>query len=123
MSVKIIDYKHRITDAGKAFFALTLQGGIEIVQSITGKQYITIRKASLPTTFDETICQSLIGQDLPGTIHKVECEPYEYTTPDTGEVIMLNHRYEYVPEDVQLTQQDFTKVYVPSSNEAHRAAA
>jgi hypothetical protein len=32
-----------ITDAGKAFFALILQGGIEIITSNTGKQYITIR--------------------------------------------------------------------------------
>lgn len=123
MSVKIIDYKHRITDAGKAFFALTLQGGIEVVQSTTGKQYITIRKASLPTTFDEPTCQSLIGQDLPGTIYKVECESYEYTMPDTGDIIMLNHRYDYVHEEVQHTKQDFTKMYVPSVNGVYKEVA
>ena len=68
MSIKFIDYKQRITDAGKAFFALILQGGIEIITSNTGKQYITIRKVSLPTTFDELTCQSLVGQDLPSAL-------------------------------------------------------
>lgn len=121
MSVKIIDNKQRIADAGKAFFALILQGGIEIITSNTGKQYITIRKVSLPTTFDELTCQSLVGQELPGTISKVICDPYEYTIQDTGEVIMLNHRYEYI-QDVPPVHQDFTRVYTPSSNGVHSMA-
>ena len=99
MSVKIIDYKQRITDAGKAFFALILQGGIEIITSNTGKQYITIRKVSLPTTFDELTCQSLVGQELPGTISKVICDPYEYTVEKTGETLLLSHTYTYVPDE------------------------
>jgi hypothetical protein len=121
MSVKIIDYKQRITDAGKAFFALILQGGIEIITSKTGKQYITIRKVNLPTTFDELTCQSLVGQDLPGSINKVICDPYEYTIPETGEVVILTHRYEYI-QDVPPVHQDFTRVYTPSSNGVHSMA-
>ena len=31
----------------------------------------------------------------------MECPPYEYTVKDTGEVILLTHRYVYVPETKQ----------------------
>lgn len=54
----------------------------------------------------------LIGSEFPGIIMKQECEPYEYTISDTGEVITLNHRYVYLPEEPKKPQpkpayQDF----------------
>ena len=118
MSVKITDYKLRESMEGKTFFALTLQGGIEIVKSSNGNSYATVKKASMPTTFDEVTCQSLIGSELPGSIQKVECEPYNYTIQETGEVVLLTHRYEYIEED-QLLHQDFTKIYKTSNNGVH----
>jgi hypothetical protein len=30
---------------------------------------------------------------------KVECEAYEYTIKETGEVVELSHRWEYRPEE------------------------
>ena len=97
--VKVTDYKLRESLDGRSFFALTLQGGVEIVKSASGNSYATIKKASMPTTFDEATCQSLVGTELPGTIQKVDCEPYNYTIEATGEVILLAHRYEYVEDD------------------------
>lgn len=116
--VKITDYKQRENFEGKTFFALTLQGGIEIVKSANGNSYATVKKASLPTTFDELTCQSLIGTELPGHVEKVNCDPYNYTIQETGEVILLTHRYEYV-EVEQPTQKEFTKIYSTSSNGVH----
>lgn len=121
--VKIIDYKLRETEDGRTFFTLTLQGGVEIVHSANGKQYITAKKASMATTFDELTCQSLIGVDLPGTIQRIECDPYEYTVPNTGEMILLSHRFEYVQDEPQPVQTDFTKVYTPSMNGVHGVTA
>ena len=115
MSVKIIEFNLRENFEGEAFFALTLQGGVEIVKSANGGTYVTIRKCSLPTTFDDIVCQSLIGTELPGTIEKVECEPYTYNIPETGEVVQLHHRYEY-REELKHQAVDFTKVYTPSAN-------
>ena len=112
--VKITDYKLRESLEGKPFFALTLQGGVEIVRSASGNSYATVKTASMPTTFDEETCKSLIGGELPGSIQKVECEPYDYTIKETGEVITLSHRYEYSEEEV--FQSDFTKVYKNSEN-------
>ena len=114
--LKIIDYKLRESLEGRAFYALTLQGGIEIVRSSNGGMYATVRKCSLPTTFDEATCAALLGQELPGKVQRVECDPYEYTIPQTGEVVLLTHRYEYVEE--QPLQQEFIKMYNASAGEA-----
>lgn len=96
MSVKIIDYKLRESLEGKSFFALVLQGGVEIVKSASGNSYATVKTVSMPSTFDEATCKAMIGLEMPGTIQKVECAPYEYTIQETGEIILLSHRYEYI---------------------------
>jgi hypothetical protein len=116
MSVKIVDYKARISNEGKPFFALVLQGGIEIVKSASGNSYATAKTGSMPTTFSEEVCKGLLGSDLPGRIERVETEPYEFTVPETGEVLFLHHRYEYIEQEVPVQQQDFTKVYQNSDN-------
>ena len=111
--VRIVNYQKRTTEEGKVFFTLELQGGIEIVKSQeTGKSYMTARKASMSCTFDELTCQSLIGTELPGSVRKVECEEYEYTIKDTGEVITLSHRFEYVEQEapVQTTEKSKTTI-------------
>ena len=69
----------------------------------------------MPTTFSEEICHSLIGSELPGRIERVETDPYEYTVPETGEVILLTHRYEYVEQEKPV-KQDFTKIYQGTDN-------
>lgn len=97
--VRVTNYLSRVAQDGKQFFVLVLQGDVELVQSSdTGKFYATIRQANLPCTFDELTCKALIGKELAGAIEKVACEPYDYTNPDTGEVLLLTHRYEYLPE-------------------------
>ena len=97
--VKIIDYAKRTNSKGEQFCALILQSGLEMVKSQeTGNYYATARKTSITSTFTEEQCKDLIGHELPGSIRKVECEPYEYTIKDTGEVITLNHRWEYRKE-------------------------
>ncbi len=114
MSVKIVDYKLRHSLDGKVFFSLQLQGGVEIVKSASGNSYATAKTASMPTTFSEETCKRLIGSELPGRIEKIDCDPYEYTVQETGEVILLHHRYEYVEQEIPV--HDFTKVYQHSSN-------
>ncbi|MDY0196569.1 MAG: hypothetical protein RBR68_02015 [Tenuifilaceae bacterium] len=97
--VTIVDYAKRTNAEGKEFFILRLQGGLELVKSSqTGQMYATAKTASITSTFTEEVCKSLIGQQLPGSVSRVECEPYEYTVQDTGEVITLSHRYEYRQE-------------------------
>lgn len=116
--VTVTDYQLRTTDEGRSFYVLVLQGDLDFIQSEkTGKFYATIKKAYMPTTFDEMTCQLLIGKQMPGSIEKIPCEPYEYQIKDTGEVIILNFRSEYVPEtQPRQTVPGFQDIALPSSN-------
>ncbi len=83
----------------KEFISLQLHGEIELVQSLeTGHFYATARKASITSTFSEETAKGLIGTKLAGKINRVESEAYDYTIPETGEVIKLMHRYEFHPD-------------------------
>lgn len=98
--VTITDYKTYQREDGTEFHALVVQGGLETVKSKeTNRTYITARTAKVPCTFNELTCESLLGTQLPGNIKKVEVEPYAYLVPETGELLTLNHRYEYMGEE------------------------
>ena len=97
--ITISGYALRQNSDGKQFISLQLQGDVELVQSMnTGKFYATSKRCSMPSTFDETVAKGLIGTRMPGRIERVQCDPYEYAVPETGEVISLAHTYQYVPE-------------------------
>ena len=98
--VRIINYSERIAEDGKKFFSLSVQGGIEMIRSkTTNNFYATAKKASITSTFNEETCKALVGTELPGKVVKQVCEPYEYTVEDTGEIIVLNHRYVFMSEE------------------------
>jgi len=108
--VTIINYALSESKEGKPFVSLKLQGDIELVQSLeTGKFYATTRRCSITSTFDEATAKSLIGEKLPGRIKRSQCEPYDFTVPETGEVISLAHTYEYVPEETQVEEMPEVK--------------
>ena len=98
--VKIIDFKERETKEGDIFYSLVVQGDVEFVESKeTGRYYATAKKAFVACTFDESTCAALIGSEIPGSIKREECEPYEYVNTDTGEVSILSHTNVYSPEE------------------------
>ncbi|MCE4067315.1 hypothetical protein LXM63_19665 [Chryseobacterium gleum] len=97
--VRIISYKARQRENGTTFCALEVQGGIEMVLSQkTNQYYATAKKTFISSTFDEETCKALIGTELQGNVQKEECEPYEYVIKETGESIIMQHRFVYVPE-------------------------
>jgi hypothetical protein len=104
--VKIIDYLKKQKKDGSEYILLIVQGGIEMVKSHTsGLFYAKAQKAVLPTTFNETTCKSLIGSDIPGTVIKIDSDPYSFTNKDTGEIVTLNHRFIYIPEPVDVLEE------------------
>ncbi|KFE99896.1 hypothetical protein IX39_04385 [Chryseobacterium formosense] len=99
--VRITNYIKRQREDGTTFCVLEVQAGIEMVLSQkTNQYYVTAKKTFISSTFDEETCQALIGTQMQGTIIKQECEPYEYTIKDTGEVVVLNHRFVYSPQEI-----------------------
>ena len=94
--VTIIATEKRMSATGKEFNVMVLQGDIEVaVSKETGKPYLTARKTSIPCTFDESIAKTLIGQQLPGGIERIEVKPYEFVVPSTEKKIKLSHSYQY----------------------------
>ncbi|MDN4011999.1 hypothetical protein QX233_05990 [Chryseobacterium gambrini] len=97
--VRIINYKARQREDGTTFCALEVQGGIEMVLSQkTNQYYATAKKTFISSTFDEETCKALIGTELQGSVQKEKCEPYEYVIKETGESIIMQHRFVYVLE-------------------------
>lgn len=97
--VTITNYLERQRKDGTSFIVLEITGGIELVQSTnSGNFYATVRKCSIPSTFDASIAKKLIGSEIPGQIVRVQVDPYEYINKRTGEVMQLQHSYAYRPE-------------------------
>jgi len=99
--VKVIDVVLRENkEKGKQFACLIVQGDIVPLQSMTtGKFYLSAKKASVATTFDEDTARGLIGTQIPGKIERVQTDPYDLVV-EGGEVLTLNYRFEYLPESV-----------------------
>ena len=106
--VTIIDYKMRQNKDGEDFFTLVVEGDVELIRSQeSGKFYATARKCSITSTFNETTCKSLVGKKLPGSIEKMQCDPYDYTIKETGETIQLSFTYLYNPDSATLEETVF----------------
>ena len=108
--VTVKGFEKRKNAEGNAFYVVFLEGGIGFQKSQkTGQFYAVSRKTSITTTFDEQTCKSLVGSQMPGSIQRVECEPYQVVNKETGEVRDLNHRWTFVPEGESLEEAVFTE--------------
>ncbi|WP_159950903.1 hypothetical protein [Polaribacter septentrionalilitoris] len=108
--VKIVDFTTYQKEDGTEFCTLKVQAGVEAIKSKqTGRMYLTAKTARVPCTFSEEVCESLIGSELPGIIKKVTVEPYDYAVPDTGEIITLSERNEYISEEEAIIQESLVK--------------
>ena len=111
--VTITDYKLTENSLGVHFVSLKLQSGVEPIQSqTTGRFYLTARSCSIASTFTEAAAKAMIGTQIPGKIVRVDADPYVYKVPETGEEILLTHRYEYQPEGQMHNDSD---IYIASS--------
>ena len=94
--VSVKNYLVRLRKDGTEFVVLELVGGLEMIKSnTTEKFYATMKKCSVPSTFDEETAKLVVGSQLPGEIVKNECDPYEFVNKRTGELMMLNYTYAY----------------------------
>jgi hypothetical protein len=117
--VTVVNYAVRQSSEGNSFLALMLQGDLEMVQSKeTGRFYATARRCSISSTFDEATASLMIGKQIPGTIVKEDCDPYEYVIQETGETVTLQFRYVYSPVEQSVTEVKVKKqeVSLPAFN-------
>lgn len=104
--VTVTGFQERKNQEGETYFALEIfSDDLEfIVSKKTGRHYATVRKCFMSTTFNEMICKKMIGRDMPGSIIKEECDPYNYVLEETGEELILTHRNVYVPVEESNTE-------------------
>jgi hypothetical protein len=77
--VTIVGLEKRKAADRKEFNVMNLQGSVEVaISKATGKPYLTARKTSIPFTFDEVMAKSLVGQQLPGEIERMEVDEYDF---------------------------------------------
>jgi hypothetical protein len=106
--VTVKEYAIRKTKDDREFIALILQGGLHMAQSKqTGNFYATVKRCSIPSTFDEVTAKGMIGETIPGSVQKKSCEPYDFVNKETGEVIQLDYRWAYVPEGASIEEAVF----------------
>ncbi len=104
--VTVKEIKKAKNSQDEKFYGLIVQSGAVAVKSKkTGRIYLTAKTAFVATTFDEQTATSMIGMEFEGTIKKVVTDPYEYTIEETGEVIMLSHRWEYSDPALEMEEQ------------------
>ena len=112
--VTVKEIKKAENSKGEEFYGLIVQSGAVSVKSKkTGRVYFTAKTAFVATTFDEKTASSLVGMEFEGTIRKVETDPYQYTIEETGEIIELSHRWEYVDPALEMAEQvvEETSIY------------
>lgn len=106
--VTVVDYATRTSKDGREFNVLILQGGLNVVQSRqSGNYYATVKKCSIPSTFDASTAQSMIGERIPGSVQKKSCEPYTFVAKKTGEVMPMDYRWVYLPEGATIEEAIF----------------
>ena len=99
--VTVSGYAVRQNLEGESFVVLLLQGDMDVVQSqVTGRFYATAKQCTISSTFSEQMAALQVGKQLPGSIIKEECDPYDYVIPESGEVIRLGHSWTYIPDEV-----------------------
>ena len=94
--VTITKLEKRVNRKKEEFNVLVLQGNVEVaISKTTGRPYLTARKTSIPVTFDALLAEKMVGQELPGTIERMETEEYEFLIPGTKNKVKLSHRWQY----------------------------
>ena len=109
--VTVKNYHVRQGNNGDNYISLELEGDVSFVQSQnTGRFYATAKHCFMYAAMDEKTAKALIGTQLPGSIERVDCDPYEYTVPDTGEVKLLSYTSEYRPEESMETSDSNNRI-------------
>ncbi len=100
--VQIIAFEKKENSRTKETYSvLVLQGDPEVLISKTSKRpYIACRRATVPCALEENQAQALIGKELPGSIERVSCAPFDVKLA-TGKKVKVSSVFQYiVPETV-----------------------
>jgi hypothetical protein len=94
--VQIIGFEKKQNKTNESYALLILQSEPEIMISKTsGRPYISARKTTIPCALEENQAQALIGKELPGSIERVSCTPFEVKLA-TGKKVKITSAFQYL---------------------------
>jgi hypothetical protein len=98
--VQIISFEKKENSRTKETYSvLVLQGEPEIlISKSSGRPYISARKTTIPCALNENQAQALIGKELPGSIERVSCTPFEVKLA-TGKKVKISTAFQYLPPE------------------------
>jgi hypothetical protein len=98
--VQIIAFeKKENTRTKQNYSVLVLQGEPEVlISKSSGRPYISARKTTIPCALEENQAQALIGKELPGSIERVSCTPFEVKLA-TGKKVKISTAYQFLPSE------------------------
>jgi hypothetical protein len=95
--VQIIGFEKKQSKSKESYAVLILQGEPEVLISKTsGRPYISARKTTIPCALEDNQAQALIGKELPGSIERVSCAPFQLTLA-TGKKVKISSAYQFIP--------------------------
>src|SRR5664280_2667555 len=94
--VQIIGFEKKQSKSKESYAVLILAGEPEIMISKTsGRPYISARKTTIPCALEENQALLLVGKELPGSIERVSCTPFEVKLA-TGKKVKITSAFQYL---------------------------
>jgi len=87
-TVEIVSIEERTNAKGEIFRAAIIVGPVYI-NGVYKEKF----QWSIPSSLPVEILKNMIGTKLDGKIKRIESDPYWWTNPDTGEEMLLHHKY------------------------------
>jgi hypothetical protein len=69
-----------------------------MISKSSGRPYVSVRKTSIPCSLEDNQAQALIGKELPGSIERVSCTPFEVKLA-TGKKVKISTAFQYLPAE------------------------
>jgi hypothetical protein len=97
--VQIIGFEKKQSKSKESYAVLILAGEPEVmISKSSGRPYISARKTTIPCALEENQAQALIGKELPGSIERVACTPFEVKLA-TGKKVRISTAYQFLPAE------------------------
>jgi hypothetical protein len=103
--VQIIGFEKKQNKSNESYAVLIVQGEPEImISKSSGRPYISARKTTIPCSLEENQAQALIGKELPGSIERVSCAPFQLTLA-TGKKVKISSAYQFIAPEMDSKKQ------------------
>jgi hypothetical protein len=98
--VQIIGFEKKKNEKTKeSYSVLILSGEPEVmISKSSGRPYVSARKTTIPCALEENQAQALIGKELPGSIERVSCTPFEVKLAN-GKKVKISTAFQFLPTE------------------------